>query len=95
MSQLNFTAVADGRELVGMVYEQEVFDDVVIAVLNVMSPGPRTSKGVCSYYLPGGYAHFIIGGRDAVQSTIGSLWRTRRTLIRPGRRHLLIPEFTE
>jgi hypothetical protein len=57
MSQLDFTAVADGRELVGMVYEQEVFDDVVIAehrdgfsvlLRDVIFKRCRTDPGTCS-----------------------------------------------
>lgn len=43
----------------------------------------------------GGYPYFIIGGRDSVQSTIGSLWRNRVQFIRPGARHRLVPAFTE
>jgi len=45
--------------------------------------------------IAGGYTHYIIGGRNAVQSTIGSLWRTNRNLIVPGRRHRLRAIFTE
>ena len=46
MSQLNFTAVADERELVGMVYEQEVFDDVVIAEHLIYNPTGRGGRDI-------------------------------------------------
>ena len=43
----------------------------------------------------GGYIHDFVGFRDPVQQRIGSLWRTRRENIVPGREHRLIPKFDE
>lgn len=45
--------------------------------------------------IAGGYLHNIPSLRDPVQRTIGSLWRTRSRLIQPGKRHKLVPVFTE
>lgn len=45
--------------------------------------------------IAGGYPWDIIGGRNPVQRTIGSLWRVNRNLIVPGRVHRLVPVFTQ
>ncbi|MFC4314279.1 hypothetical protein ACFPN2_34765 [Steroidobacter flavus] len=43
----------------------------------------------------GGYIHEFVGFRDPIQQRIGSLWRTRRDQIVPGREHRLVPVFDE
>jgi RHS repeat-associated protein len=43
----------------------------------------------------GGYIHNIPFLRDPVQSIIGSLWKSRVRLIKPGRRHKLTAKFSE
>ena len=45
--------------------------------------------------IAGGYVHNIPYAVSPVQRTIGSLWRIRANQIVPGRKHKLIPIFTE
>jgi hypothetical protein len=97
LNQLSLTRTNDLRINLSNYYNVKPLVQLSRRLARMFLPGSGIGRDAAHSLdaVAGGYPNKFVGFRSPVQQRIGSLWRTRRAQIEPGREHILVPNFDE